>query len=711
MPLGYFDTAQAERDYAQAFRDYGIDVLTLGPREAAEKLAARSIRAELCIALADWALVCRARHNKDDSTWKDLLAVARAADQDALLRLWDALERADPHALKELAGEERVLELPPLALCLLGSALVEMGAGDQAITLLERAQREHPDDFWINHELASSLLHRKPPRWKEAIPFFTAAVALRPRSPGAYLNLGRALSKAGAEEAAAAAFDKAILLKPDYAEAHCNRGIVLRYHKKLTEAEAEFRKALDLNPDLPQAHCNLGVALAEQGKSNEAEKAYRKAIALGSDSPEPFLNLGNLLCPQGRLTEAEAAYREALKRDPDLVPVYGELGAVLYHLGRLKEAEEVSREGIRLKTDYAKAYGHLGLALRGQGKLAEAEAAYRKAISLKSDDGEPWVNLGILLIQQRKLNEAEEAFRQAIKRQPGFALAFLNLGNLLVQQRKPHEAEEAFRQAIKRQPDFALAFSDLAGVLGQQGKWKEAEEAARAAVGLDGTAVYAHANLGLVLQAQGNFAGALAEFQRGLELRTGKPGDRAQLTKMLQRAQHLVDLDVRLSEFARGTAPPAGAAERLDLARFCLMDKHFYAASAGWYGQAFAAQPALADNLSTGNRYNAACAAALAGCGKGKDASGLDDNERARLRKQALDWLRADLTAWRNVLEKDKTAPVVGQHMQHWLDDADFNGVRGAEALAKLPEAERGDWQRLWEEVAALRQQAQPKEK
>jgi hypothetical protein len=54
---------------------------------------------------------------------------------------------------------------------------------------------------------------------------------------------------------------------------------------------------------------------------------------------------------------------------------------------------------------------------------------------------------------------------------------------------------------------------------------------------------------------------------------------------------------------------------------------------------------------------------------------------------------------------------VVGQTMQHWLGDTDFNGVRGAEALAKLLEAERGDWQRLWEEVAALRRQAQPKEK
>ncbi len=44
--------------------------------------------------------------------------------------------------------------------------------------------------------------------------------------------------------------------------------------------------------------------------------------------------------------------------------------------------------------------------------------------------------------------------------------------------------------------------------------------------------------------------------------------------------------------------------------------------------------------------------------------------------------------------------------MQFWLEDPDFNGVRGAEALGKLPEAERKEWQKLWENVEAFRTQA-----
>jgi hypothetical protein len=38
--------------------------------------------------------------------------------------------------------------------------------------------------------------------------------------------------------------------------------------------------------------------------------------------------------------------------------------------------------------------------------------------------------------------------------------------------------------------------------------------------------------------------------------------------------------------------------------------------------------------------------------------------------------------------------------LQHWLKDNHFAGVGGAEALARLPEAERLAWRQLWADVA-----------
>jgi len=168
-------------------------------------------------------------------------------------------------------------------------------------------------------------------------------------------------------------------------------------------------------------------------------------------------------------------------------------------------------------------------------------------------------------------------------------------------------------------------------------------------------------------------------------------------------------LDARLPRLLKGEEQPADTAERLALASLCQLPcKQLYAASARWYSEAFAAEPGHADDLSSGYRYNAACAAAQAGCRQGKDTAGIAAKEGARLRQQAVAWLRADLTAWGKTLEKDadKARPAVQMQMQHWQQDTDFAGVRGPDALAKLPDAERQQWEKLWEDVALLKERA-----
>ena len=85
---------------------------------------------------------------------------------------------------------------------------------------------------------------------------------------------------------------------------------------------------------------------------------------------------------------------------------------------------------------------------------------------------------------------------------------------------------------------------------------------------------------------------------------------------------------------------------------------------------------------------------------KGEGAAKLDEKNRARLRQQALTWLRADLTAWTQLLAKEpeKARADVHKTLRHWQQDADFAGVRG-DRLAGLPKDERQPWQQLWADV------------
>jgi len=118
----------------------------------------------------------------------------------------------------------------------------------------------------------------------------------------------------------------------------------------------------------------------------------------------------------------------------------------------------------------------------------------------------------------------------------------------------------------------------------------------------------------------------------------------------------------------------------------------------------------MAENLKGSFRYNGACAAALACAGQGEDAAKLDESEKARLRKQALDWLRADLARWTKQLHSGDSAELQST-LRRWQMDPDLVSLRDAAALAKLPASESGALTRLWADVAALLKKAEEKPK
>ncbi len=169
----------------------------------------------------------------------------------------------------------------------------------------------------------------------------------------------------------------------------------------------------------------------------------------------------------------------------------------------------------------------------------------------------------------------------------------------------------------------------------------------------------------------------------------------------MRQCERLIELDEKLPGALEGKTTLVSSDERIELAGLCSL-KRRHRAAVRFYEDAFTAKPAVAINLGAFHRYNAACAAALAGCGQGNDAAKLDDAERGRLRRKALDWLRADLGDWRRLLDEqpEKIRPVIDRQMRHWMDDPDFAGVRGPAALSKLSEAEREPWQKLWDDVA-----------
>jgi hypothetical protein len=104
-----FEMARADRDCAQAFNDYGIEVENLGREESAHRIGERAIKAELAAALDDWALVRRYLRTGNADHWQRVVEIARLADPDPWRdRLRTALVQSDKEALQKLAARKEV---------------------------------------------------------------------------------------------------------------------------------------------------------------------------------------------------------------------------------------------------------------------------------------------------------------------------------------------------------------------------------------------------------------------------------------------------------------------------------------------------------------------------------------------------------------------------------------------------------------------------
>jgi tetratricopeptide (TPR) repeat protein len=568
---------------------------------------------------------------------------------------------------------------------------------------LEAARRADPDPY--RDRLRAALLTEDLGSKAEALRALAAAPEAAGLPAATTGLLGQALANAGQAEAAVALLRQAAVQYPDDVWVNYILAEVLNGRGPSARAEAVryYTAARVLRPATAHALAHL---LARMGRGAEAEAVFRDLAGRRPEDPRHFACLGNHLKEGGRAAAAAtsferaiAAGRAALRLRPDDAPAHYDVGRALSGLGRREEAAAECRTALRLRPDYAEAHYILGHVLEEQGKPGEAAAELRAAIRLEPDLTEAHYNLGNVLGGLGQADEAAAEFRTAIRQRPDYAQAHSNLGLILRQQGKHDEAAAEFRAAIRSKPDLSEAHTNLANALAEQGKRDEAVAVLRTAVRTMPDDAPAHCLLGLLLRDQGDFDGSLAELRKGHELGMRQPGWPYPSARWVTEVERLAKLTDRLPAVIRGEDRPRDGAERLTFARMAYDTKR-YAAAARLWAEALDADPKLADDLRAQHRYAAACAAALAGCGQGRDDPPPDDAARARLRGQALDWLRADLALRTKQLDTDATA--ARNALAHWKVDADLAGVRDPAALAALSGAERDAWRALWAEVDRL---------
>jgi serine/threonine-protein kinase len=238
------------------------------------------------------------------------------------------------------------------------------------------------------------------------------------------------------------------------------------------------------------------------------------------------------------------------------------------------------------------------------------------------------------------------------------------LGWTLYDAKQRDEALGYYRAALALRPQVSAAYTGLGVTLLAKGRLDEAISQYQQAVSIDPKFALAHTGLGVALERKGRLDEAISQYQQALS----------------------IDPKYALAHYFLGSA---------------LRDKGQLDEAIDHLQQAVRIDPkyAPAHSLLGVTLYPAARAAVQAVAGPGSEKGPLGKAERADQRRQALARLRANLELTTKLLHEGKA---LAWSVAVWQTDPALASVREPAALAKLPDAERAEWQRFWADVAAI---------
>jgi serine/threonine-protein kinase len=550
----FLQARQVGQAYVQAFRDLGCPALATDPQKAAAFLRASPIREALIAALDDWWFAQWAdRATQGDAPWKQVYEVVQHADDDAWRsRLRRATTGRRRQELIDMAAAADVGALRRETVGLLAEALDGVNAREQSIAVYRKAYLAHPGDFWINYELAQALTaDEQPARCQEAIPYFTACLALWPDNPLLHYYLADCLRVAGQPEKALALLESAVRRHPGRASWWFQLGDYWTAADNYAEAEKAYQQALRLDPERALVHAQLGRALENQERPAEAAAAYRQAVRLDPGNPAYHNDLGDALFKQGLYPEAGAAFEAAIALRPNVMIYHRNLALSLARRKLYDKAEPAYRKAITLKPSDADTHRELGRVLEQLRHHEDAEKSYREAVRLAPGDARNHNLLGNALYRRKQYAEAAEEYRAAVRSNPKGMVFHRNLGRTLFEQRRFVEAEKAHREAVRLGPEDPHSRNDLGRALYEQRRYAEAGQAFQRAAELNPKEVAYHRNLGNALYLQRRFVEAVAAHRAAVRLDPGDARNHNLLGNALAALKRYADAAAEYSQAVR----------------------------------------------------------------------------------------------------------------------------------------------------------------
>ena len=474
-----------------------------------------------------------------------------------------------------------------------------------------------------------------------------------------------------------------------------------------------LERFLAAQPENRAARNNLAGALSDAGRFDEASRALERILDRRPDDVEIIIGLGNVRRKNGDLAESVRLFQRALSLEPGSFRARIGLAETEIVSGRLnqaavalEEAIETLEEAVDMEPTSLRAHTLLGRASFRMTHYESAAREFKYATLLDPSDSSLWVSWAMALLGRGYLGknqeEAKSVLLRAVELDPKSVKAWNLLTSIYVSERRIDKLIDAASHLAELVTDDAGELTDLAVALTSAGRAEEALPIARRAIEADPMAPHAQTNLGWVLYELGRYEEAIPFLEKALELDPAVPSAQGNL----DACRLILRWTAPIESASSGGDLPKDPGELAEMARTALLLER-YRLCVRVYRAAFGADPKLIELSPDHCRFRAACAAASAGCGKGKDADGLSGAERAGLLDLAVGWMTDELEAWESLYDDDKiSAEQLKQTLRTWKVEPLLEGVRAR--ARESPPNESRRWRDFWGDVEDLHLSLKP---
>jgi len=324
-----------------------------------------------------------------------------------------------------------------------------LGEATKAWSSLAKTYPNNPEPY-----AQLGLLEARQEHYKEAVPLYRKALALKPTVPGLRLDLALALFKSG----------------------------------DLKGAIPEFTALLKRTPkDSPEAQrYTILLGMAHYGLAQYAEAV-------------PYL-------------------KQAAARDAQNLPLRLALAHSCLWSKQLQCVMDVYHEILTLNAESAEADMLAGEALDEMKDNEGSTKMFRAAVAANPREPNVHFGLGYLLWTQKQYPEAEKEFQAELANDPAHAQATLYLGDTYLQLNKPEEARPLLEKAVTLDPKLWLGNLDLGIIDSDAGRNEDALRELQAAAKLQDSDVNVHWRLARLYRTLGRKEDAKAEFEKASKL-------------------------------------------------------------------------------------------------------------------------------------------------------------------------------------------------